>query len=520
MFRRSCRLVWTPNYFRYGRRTDRLATKMTSKKRQVLATAGAPKRGMTKRPHKEEENSTWVSSLHYVNMQLTRLNISEKEDSWRRSAREKLIRTSQKLHSEWKRLPALLPKKAQDDQQACLCFQTRQDVLGPLSSFLRVPRQPHTSSFRGDHLKLYRVVEDAEIVDDKAPPLAHRTSAGSISSDTSRDWGITRFSLEDLIGFLELYHYVESEDGPLLGLLLHEVNQFLFGNVMPLLETSGAESVRVRLPLPQLLFILSELGITEERMLQAIVCRSHEKLPPSHPGDPTTRGLLYANLPLYTTRDLVVLMVALHRFGLQQDYAFERTIKALKVRLWRSDSPEAHLRLTIKKMELNADSPLGRESRDGVANELGNSDNEPADRWLRHLPRLEKDLQCPLEVLVEAITALSVSVFRPRDVLALVANLLLVSAHAELKAVLGSALISPSEKKSTMLAISHQLHQAVHLYEEMNELQPLLAELLTWSCTVSEVGVLIDGEESAEIPSERRACYDHVTADLVKVNSV
>ncbi|CCW63317.1 unnamed protein product [Phytomonas sp. EM1] len=517
MLRRSFKLAWTPNYFRQGRRTHHPSVKAVVPKR-VAATAGTPKCGSAKRPHKPGENPAWVSSSHYVNTQLTRLGITEEENSEKRSARERLVRTAHELHSEWEQLPTLLPIKTRDDRRAYLCFQTLQNVLGPLSSFLRAPLQPHTGSLGDYPLKRYCIVEDSEIVDGRAPPQAPVTSEGTIPSSSSRDFGLTFFSLEDLFIFLNLYLRVESEDGRLLRQLLDEVNRFLGGNGMPVLGTSSAESMRVRLPLPQLLFTLSEIGIADEYMLQAVVSRAMERDPHQHSDDLKARGLLYSNLPLYGVQDLLVLIVALYRFGMQQDYAFERTIKALRVLMWKSDSPLAYLQRTAKKLEKDSLSHPSWGSRDEAVEEVEGSVPVQSELWLQRFPKFGKDLQCPLGVLVEVVTALSVSVFRPRDVLALVANLLVVSAHVELQTVLRSSLVGPEERKFTMLAISHQLHRAVHLYEEMNALQPLLAELFAWSCTVSKVGVLMDGGEDAAIPSESRAYYDHVTADLVKVN--
>lgn len=69
--------------------------------------------------------------------------------------------------------------------------------------------------------------------------------------------------------------------------------------------------------------------------------------------------------------------------------------------------------------------------------------------------------------------------------------------------------------------ISHLLRTAVHRTEQMEIPQPLLATVLQLVLPLTKKGILTDGGEDVSatgVESCRLAFYDHVTADLIKIN--
>lgn len=384
-----------------------------------------------------------------------------------------------------------------------LAFDIRQLVLGPLKERLPLsttilpwsaPVDPaHSFSNRG----LRVIPDDADATPRKLLP-------------SQVDHSLATHSLEDLVIYLHLYHAVGYEDGALLMQLLEEVHRFLTANLMTATTTSMPRGTHVLLPLPSLLYAMSRLGIVEERLLQLVVQHRDTRT-----GEP---GLLYSQLPFYAMADHLQIIVALQRFGMQQDHAFERTVKALRHSTYSKQTPLGlfckammhyeRQRLVAKPSAQSVKSSSLTHSANGLTGEpLG------LHSQLQALPDLPDGLrQASVELLIESLAALAASVHRRPDTVALVANVLAVTAFKSRS--------QEEVDRTGMVILGHQLLRAVKLCEVMQCEHTLLADVLGWTVTSAGSGVVVDGGEDAEVSSERRAYYDHVTADMVRLDSV
>lgn len=546
MLRRSSWLRWVPNY-RHGQPPKRVVARKHNDNRPAGRRQGsvrAPPLGET------------VSSLALVSP----LASSVHEIASRRAAAFPLCEKARELVTAWQGGNESLfsPSSPSSSvgagdgrgREGGLRFSALRDVLSPLALLLpppplhmRQPKPQQAATTEGDTpsltaLKL-RVVPDDEVgtIDTTKP---------SSTTASSRCLSVTPFSLEELVTCLTLYDLAECEDGELLLRLLGEVHRFVCGNVPKVLsgrtEFANNTSASVKLPFPQLLLVLSRLGLAEERVLQAIVSR-----PRAHSREGNDGGLLYPQLPQYAVSELVLLLAGFHRFALHNDYAFRETVKTLQhLHLFRPRSDASAFNKSLAKavkewttrtaqgtvvdVAAASASPGHRlthkaltqeETRRLVATRAVADENPSRDAArtvFDELPQLPASLQCPTPLLVEALTALSLSLFRRREVVCFLAHVLVVSAVAELSLIASDAELDNASKRVAVNTVSHTLLRAVRLCEEMNEPQALLADCLAFAVDVSWGGVLTDGGEDADVPSERRAYYDHVTADLVKVH--
>lgn len=425
-------------------------------------------------------------------------------------------------------------------------FSTRRDVLGPLRGLLPPPA---TMSGGGSanpasrqRFRLVPVVGSGPIAPPRGPPM---TAAAD-------------FSLSDLVLFLRLYDSANVEDGQLLMQLMNEIRRQLFA-----LAEAAADAAAARggssapsvagvtvgehdqeaanrgvkgisqvpsaslLPLPAMLYTMSSLGIVEEAVLDVVTsCAVHD-------GACGRRGLLYSQLRLYSVADLLQLLVALHRFGHQQQPSTKAVAKALRASLYSTptNASRFHRRARSLKKALAARprTPSSGEGRVGataaVADTGGVAAMIAADK---ELSSLAFGLECPLFLLLEALTATATTVHRRTDVVAFLSDLIAVTAVTELMTAVHESRgrRSPAgcedlalEAQGFVFAVSHQLLRAAKLTECMELPQILLSNVFAWSTTLSGRGVVVDGGEDRAVPSDRVAYYDHVTADLIKANS-
>lgn len=366
------------------------------------------------------------------------------------------------------------------------------------------------------------------------------------------------FTLAELTVFLQLYDAVEGDEGHVLAQLLAEVQRRLADlatardggpqkNEQPQdtreHRSSGntSENAAAPLPLPALLFTMSSLGVVEEAALDLITS--------AVPVDSTSRarrGLLYRQLPMYSAEELVMLLIALHRFGHAMQPSMKAVVKALRAAQYNTAvaSGRFHRIMRAVKKGLRREQSLARDTVEGLAGGVAASapDSPPAtagdDGSMVRVIQQDAELQsavlalrCPLFLLLEALTALSLTVHRRNDVVSFLSDWIAVTGVMELATVMRDDSVAPSSSSSEPLAasqrdadrayvllVAHQLLRAAKLTEEMDQPQPLLSEAFAWSSTLSSSGVVVDGGEAAEVPSDRVAFYDHVTADLVKLN--
>ncbi|GET93658.1 hypothetical protein, conserved [Leishmania tarentolae] len=425
-------------------------------------------------------------------------------------------------------------------------FSARRDVFGPLRGLLPPPAMSSGGiSANPAARQRFRVVPVTSGDDVLFPDSPQMTAAGN-------------FSISELVLFLRLYDSTNIEDGQLLVQMMSEIRRQLFSLAEAAADaavtTAGSSTPSVGssttneddgegqsrcvkgisqapggslLPLPAMLYTMSSLGIVEEDVLDVVTsCAMYN-------GTRRRRGLLYSQLCFYSVADLLQLLVALHRFGHQQHSSTKTVTKALRASLYSSSTTASrfhrHVKLLKKMIQSQSRAPSPGEGRiSGAATDAdtaGIASMIAADEELRSLAF---GLECPLFLLLEALTTTSTTVHRRADVVAFLSDLIAVTAVAELTTAVQESRDSHShagfkdlerEAQEFVLAVSHQLLRAAKLTECMELPQILLSHVFAWSTTLSGRGVVVDGGEDSTFPSDRVVYYDHVTADLIKANS-
>ncbi|CAC9552618.1 hypothetical protein conserved [Leishmania donovani] len=425
-------------------------------------------------------------------------------------------------------------------------FSARRDVLGPLRGLLPPPAKTSGGDSANpasrQRFRVVPVVSGSPVV----PPRGPRMTAAA------------DFALSDLVLFLRLYDSANVEDGQLLVQVMNEIRRQLFalaetaadaaaardGSSTPSVAgtTVGDHDLEAAnkgvkgisrapsaspLPLPAMLYTMSSLGIVEEAVLDVVTsCAVHD-------GARGRRGLLYSQLRLYSVADLLQLLVALHRFGHQQQPSTMAVTKALRASLYSTSTTTSrfHRRARSLKKAFAARSrtPASGEGRvDATAADADTGGVAAMIAADEELSSLALGLECPLFLLLEALTATATTVHRRADVVAFLSDLIAVTAVAELTTAVHESRgrHSPAgcedlarEAQEFVFAVSHQLLRAAKLTECMELPQILLSDVFAWSTTLSGRGVFVDGGEDNAVPSDRVAYYDHVTADLIKANS-
>ncbi|CAJ1013065.1 hypothetical protein Q4I28_008378 [Leishmania naiffi] len=410
-------------------------------------------------------------------------------------------------------------------------FSARHDVLGPLRSLLPLPATSSGgSSANPASRQRFHIVPVVGMNPAMPPPRLQRSATAD-------------FSLSDLVLFLQLYEGANMEDGKLLVQVMNEVRRQLFalaetvartttdegdleaerGGVKGVLQTPSASP----LPFPAMLYTMSSLGIVEEAVLDVVTsCAvrddTHGKL-----------GLLYSQLRHYSVKELLQLLIALQRFGHQQQPATKALTKALRASLYDTSTTASrfHRRAGAFKKALAArhQTPPPGEGRVNAAEVDGDTGGVIAMMVAdKELGSLAFGLECPLFLLLEALTTTATTVHRRVDVVAFLSDLIAVTAAAELTTAVQESCSLPvpagpqevtKEAQEFLFAVSHQLLRAAKLTEAMNLPQILLSEVFAWSTTLSGRGVMVDGGEDSPVPSDRVVYYDHVTADLIKASS-
>ncbi|KAG5465883.1 hypothetical protein CUR178_00598 [Leishmania enriettii] len=457
-----------------------------------------------------------------------------------------LVRHSQQLLDQLATVDDSQSSVSPDAARGFVEFSARRDVLGPLRGLLPLPAR----SFSGgsadltprDRFRLVPVVSSSSSARAPDPQLS-----------TAAD-----FSLSDLVLFLRLYDSANVADGQVLAQLLSEIRRHLFA----LAETEAAAAANrdasatrsvagtttdeenleaesrgvtrmlpvpssLPLPLPTMLYTMSSLGIVEEDLLDVIAgCAMRD-------GVRQRRGLLYSQVRLYSVRELLELLVALQRFGHQQQPSTKSVMKALRASLYSTPAAASrfHKRARAFKKTLAARSRSAAGGEGHLKATAAEDDSDGVAAMMAadgELSSLAFGLECPLRLLLEALTATATSVHRRADVVAFLSDLIAVTAVAELATAVyegrrGCGLAGREElareADGFVLATSHQLLRAAKLTESMELPQILLSSAFAWSTTLTGRGVIVNGGEDNAVPSDRVAYYDHVTADLIKANS-
>ncbi|KPA81672.1 hypothetical protein ABB37_03981 [Leptomonas pyrrhocoris] len=433
-------------------------------------------------------------------------------------------------------------------------FTARRDVFGPLRHYLPPAVSSAATRASGAAAPRFRLV----------PSTTAPVTADPSALPTAKDEGVQAFRLADLIVFLQLYDSVDADDGQLLVQLMTEVHRQLFAYALAQKSTADAPGTNSRnptsaeqaknntdncrsrdrgdqlskpvvyLPLPALLFTMSSLGLVEEAVLELVTTAAA-----STDGSRARRGLLYRQLPLYSSEELITLLIALHRFGHSQQPSMKAVTKTLRASLYNPATAASSFHRIMKGIKKRTQRTAGTANAEAVEAQLPKlrveGDDESAEvnvvRTLQshvELQSLVVQLHSPLFLLLEALTAAAMTVYRRSDVISFLSDWIAVTAVMELAAALrcpgsGRSVLSSStshrvqeEAQEYVLFVAHQLLRAAKLTEEMELPQPVLSAVFAWSCTLSGKGVVVDGGEDSKVPSERVAFYDHVTADLIK----
>ncbi|EPY21007.1 hypothetical protein STCU_08734 [Strigomonas culicis] len=282
----------------------------------------------------------------------------------------------------------------------------------------------------------------------------------------------------------------------------------------------------VKLPLAPLLFMLSELSLIEEALLQHLTAAAVDE------HDPTNKTVLLAQLPYMEERELLLLLVSFHRFGLQNEHAFDHCVKRLRRLQWRSTPTPADADRVPSSTRATYWKHLARVEKAQLASAArpaAGNDRVHTGTLLETLAGVPvpSPLTLPVALLLEVLTALALSVHRRQDVVQMVVRLLVANVGLQFARLAsdgppstraGSA--PAAEEKEVLLIMARQVKRAIELCESMLYPQLLLVELFAELREATATGVLADGGEQADIPSDRVVYYDHVTADLVKLSHV
>ncbi|KPI90584.1 hypothetical protein ABL78_0344 [Leptomonas seymouri] len=592
MLTRSLARLWAPKYFhanksqvahRIGsRRTNALCSANPSSVKSTRAPVNERRSETAQAPHAQKLHPSCTQRSGAIHQQpqsaaasfsVENSNVAAAASTPHvqlivRQAQELLARLSSSASAV---LPPSHPELTAEATRNYVEFTARRDIFGPLRHRLPAAAPshlsrmlPHTASsvptrVSGAATPRLRVVPSTEIavtVSPSDPPM--------LEGEAEKTFG-----LSDLVVFLQLYDSVNADDGQLLLQLMAEVHRQLFAyaaeqkaaanapghspqppicseNTRKMADKRSRSSSRVtkpvaQLPLPALLFTMSSLGIVEEAVLDLVTSAAAIS-----DRSPARGGLLYRQLPLYSTEELLMLIIALHRFGHRQQPSMKAVTKALRASLYNkstaANSFHRIMRDIKKRMHRTAGSvnrhTTGLEAAEKHASEeyTGGDAEISGGSPVRiiqsraELQPLVLQMRSPLFLLLEALTATTLTVYRRTDVISFLSDLISVTAVMELSQVLFSARGHRSTFSSTpshrqqedaqeyVLFVAHQLLRAAKLTEEMELPQPLLSKVFAWSCTVSGKGVVVEGGEDSEVPSDRVAFYDHVTADLIKAN--
>ncbi|EKF32651.1 hypothetical protein MOQ_003494 [Trypanosoma cruzi marinkellei] len=286
------------------------------------------------------------------------------------------------------------------------------------------------------------------------------------------------FSLHEIVVFLQLYNTMDCEDGELLLQLLGELRRIVFSTGKKIhngqhVLTKSEEDV-----IPQLLLTLSSLGIVEENVLQRIV------------GINNGSFLSRAKIARYPESDLIRLLVAFNRFGLHHEPCFHVTAKTLRRKSLRNPLKS----FCRNALNCRADAaPLKDVERSRVPSSMaGLTMNE----------------------LLEALTAIALSLCREREVVELLAATIVTAVEDEEDMRYSTNEKAKTREKELGLLRTLQVHRAAKVCEQMDMAQPSLAHLLH-RLSIRYGGLLADGGDVSLSP-ERVGFYDFITADLVK----
>ncbi|EPY32164.1 hypothetical protein AGDE_08832 [Angomonas deanei] len=390
----------------------------------------------------------------------------------------------------WKGTP-----KVSRDTIAALTLESNQTVLGPLSSLL--PPSNVTKSGKETRQSLKVIPE--EYADDPEKYLQQlRQSETKVEG--------ARLSLEDTTGVLFLYDAVDCENGTLLRQLLDDIDRFIFVNLSEGFKSTHLkekENGVVKLPLPQLLYTLSNLGIIEEKLLRHCTAEEGHR-----------KGLLTSQLGLYAERELVLLLFALHRFGMENELAFSSVLRKLDKKCYVKQTSTGSFMEQCHSLEKQCYKQLS---------------HAPAESRVVPLQALTKwetldAVQLPIVLLLEVLSSLTATPFRKPSSVKHVSYFLAGSVAGEYRSILDTITKDAETHrladvvKQRLNILSQQLFRAVRMCEAMECPQVLLFELFNNIRESSGADVFADGGEDAEIASDRVAYYDHVTADLVKIS--
>ncbi|KEG15213.1 hypothetical protein DQ04_00141010 [Trypanosoma grayi] len=299
----------------------------------------------------------------------------------------------------------------------------------------------------------------------------------SFSSDTQRRPAV--LSMKDIVVFLQLYHALECEDGILLLQLMEELQCIVLAPKIRSINEDALSNKGHESAVPQVLLVMSGLGLVEEFVLQALIRPSGPFLSP-------------AEIARLHESDLVRLLVALHRFGLHQEPCFKSTTKVLRQRAHRK--------------------PLKSFIRPHLAHPSGAPPSDAAKS--AGIPACVVGLT--VNELLEGISAVALSVHREKAVVEFLSAIIIAAVEVEER---NSASITrervDAHEHNLGLLRTLQVHRAAKLCEQMQLEQPALAHLLH-RLSIRHGGLLVDGGETAMNP-ERVGFFDAITADLVKV---
>ncbi|EAN92010.1 hypothetical protein C3747_33g143 [Trypanosoma cruzi] len=287
------------------------------------------------------------------------------------------------------------------------------------------------------------------------------------------------FSLHEVVVFLELYNAMDCEDGELLLRLLEELRRIVFSTEKEIRTENHVLRECEEGVIPRLLLTLSSLGIVEENVLQRIVAINDGSI------------LSRATIARYPESDLIRLLVAFNRFGLHHEPCFHVTAKTLR---------RNSLRNPLKSFCRNAvncrvdAAPLG--------------DGEKRSRIPSSMAGLT------MNELLEALTAIALSLCREREVVKLLAATIVTAVEDEEYMRCSTKEKAKTREEDLGLLRTLQVHRAAKVCEQMDMPQPSLAHLLH-RLSIRYGGLLADGGDVSLSP-ERVGFYDFITADLVK----
>ncbi|RNF19599.1 hypothetical protein TcG_04180 [Trypanosoma cruzi] len=346
-------------------------------------------------------------------------------------------------------------------------------------------RQNAFQEYRSTNSISGMVVIPDEVTNDAVNYLAQigRHCVGKVqdevaSLDDSSPTSSAIFSLREVVVFLELYNAMDCEDGGLLLRLLQELRRIVFSTEKEIRTENHVLREFEEGVIPRLLLTLSSLGIVEEHVLQRIVAINDGSI------------LSRAKIARYPESDLIRLLVALNRFGLHHEPCFHVTAKTLRRNSLRN--PLKSFCRNALNFRVDA-APIGDGERSRVPSSMaGLTMNE----------------------LLEALTAIALSLCREREVVKLLAATIVTAVEDEEYMRCSTKEKAKTREEDLGLLRTLQVHRAAKVCEQMDMPQPSLAHLLH-RLSIRYGGLLADGGDVSLSP-ERVGFYDFITADLVK----